>query len=104
MCWVTKPIRSRRAARRCCFGCKRSAFSTTARGWARTKGRASDAEMLVRSQKISFPDDGAVMAADEGSVELYATTAGFGSLGELLKKSQPPSRTVDLHELQRGSA
>jgi hypothetical protein len=53
------------------------------------------AEMLFRSQKISVLDDGAVMAADERSIELYATTAGFGSLGELLKKSQTPAH-VDL--------
>jgi hypothetical protein len=43
--------------------------------------------MLFRPQKISVLADGAVMAADERSVELYATTAGFGSLGELLKHS-----------------
>ncbi|HEV2040017.1 MAG TPA: DUF6352 family protein, partial [Casimicrobiaceae bacterium] len=34
------------------------------------------AEMLFRTQKISVLDDGAVMAADERSVELYATTGG----------------------------
>ena len=62
------------------------------------------AEMLFRSQKISVLDDGAVMAADEGSVELYATTAGFGSLGELLKKSQTPARTVDLDVLSQENA
>ena len=62
------------------------------------------AEMLFRTQKISVLDDGAVMAADERSVELYATTAGFGSLGELLKKSQTPARTVDLDVLSQENA
>jgi len=62
------------------------------------------AEMLFRPQKISILDDGAVMAADERSVELYATTGGFGSLGELLKKSQTPARTVDLDVLSDENA
>jgi hypothetical protein len=62
------------------------------------------AEMLFRPQKISVLDDGAVMAADERSIELYATTAGFGSLGELLKKSQTPARTVDLDVLSQENA
>ncbi len=62
------------------------------------------AEMLFRPQKISVRDDGAVMAADERSVELYATTAGFGSLGELLKKNQTLARTVDLDVLSQDNA
>ena len=33
-------------------------------------------------------DDGAVMAADEATVELLATTGGFGSLGELLQQNR----------------
>jgi len=41
------------------------------------------AEMLFRAQKISVLND-AVMAADEQSVELLATTGSLGSLGELL--------------------
>jgi hypothetical protein len=62
------------------------------------------AEMLFRPQKISVLADGAVMAADERSVELYATTAGFGSLGELLKQTQTPARTVDLDVLSEENA
>ena len=62
------------------------------------------AEMLFRPQKISVLADGAVMAADERSVELYATTAGFGSLGELLKQTQTPSRTADLDVLSEENA
>jgi Family of unknown function (DUF6352) len=62
------------------------------------------AEMLFRPQKISVLDDGAVMAADERSVELYATTGGFGSLGELLRQSQTPARTVDLDVLSQENA
>lgn len=60
---------------------------------------ARAAEMLFRTQKIAVRDDGAVMAADETSVELLATTGGFGSLGELLQRNQTSPRTVDLDVL-----
>ena len=39
------------------------------------------------------------MAADETTVELFATTGGFGSLGELLAQNRTPARTVDLDVL-----
>ncbi len=65
---------------------------------------ARAAEMLFRPQKIAVRDDGAVMAADEVTVELHATTAGFGSLGELLRRNQAPMRTVDLDVLDEGNA
>jgi hypothetical protein len=44
-------------------------------------------------------DDGAVMAADDEAIEMYAETGGFGSLGELLKKQNTPTRSVDLDVL-----
>jgi hypothetical protein len=62
------------------------------------------AEMLFRPQKIAVRDDGAVMAADEVTVELHATTGGFGSLGELLSRNHAPVRTVDLDVLDEGNA
>jgi hypothetical protein len=62
------------------------------------------AEMLFRRQKIAVTDDGAVMAADAETVELFATTGGFGSLGELLQKNRTPPRTVDLDTLDRANA
>ena len=62
------------------------------------------AEMLFGPQKISVLADGAVMAADERSVELYATTAGFGNLGDLLKQTRTPARTVDLDVLSEENA
>ncbi|MEO8346198.1 MAG: DUF6352 family protein [Betaproteobacteria bacterium] len=62
------------------------------------------AEMLFRSQKIAVTDDGAVMAADETTVELFATTAGFGSLGELLAQNKTPARSVDLDVLDAQNA
>ena len=62
------------------------------------------AEMLFRTQKISILEDGAVMAADERSVELYATTGGFGSLGELLVQNRTPSRTIELDVMSQDNA
>ncbi len=53
-------------------------------------------EMLFRAQKITVTEDGTVMAADELTVDLYATSAGFGSLGELLAQNRTPARSIDL--------
>jgi hypothetical protein len=62
------------------------------------------AEMLFRSQKIARTAEGAVMAADEETVELLASTGGFGSLGELLQRNRTPMRTVDLDTLDAANA
>ena len=64
---------------------------------------ARAAEMLFRAQKISVLDR-AVMAADEQSVELLATTGSLGSLGELLAQNRTPARTVDLDVLSQDNA
>lgn len=65
---------------------------------------ARAAEMLFRTQKIAVLKDGGVMAADETTVELFATTSGFGSLGELLARHQTPAREVDLDVLDDSNA
>lgn len=65
---------------------------------------ARAAEVLFRTQKIALTDDGAVMAADETTVELYAEGAAFGSLGELLERNRTPVRTVDLDVLDSDNA
>ena len=62
------------------------------------------AEMLFRPQRIAVREDGAVMAADELTVELHSTTGGFGSLGELLQQNRVPTRTVDLDVLDESNA
>ena len=62
------------------------------------------AEVMFRTQKVTVSDDGAVMAADEETVERYATTGGFGSLGELLKKGDMPTRSIDLDVLNPDNA
>ncbi len=65
---------------------------------------ARAAEMLFRTQQIAIAPDGAVMAADAQAVELYSTTGGFGSLGELLQQNRTPLRTVDLDVLDANNA
>jgi hypothetical protein len=62
------------------------------------------AEMLFRAQKISVLEDGAVMAADDVTVEMHASGEAFGSLGELLGRNRTPVRTVDLDVIDRGNA
>ena len=60
---------------------------------------ARAAELFFRTQKIAVTDEGAVMAADEVTVEMFAESGGFGSLGELLSRNRTPPRTVDLDVL-----
>lgn len=61
-------------------------------------------EMLFRPQKISVLEDGAVMAADDETVERHASGEAFGSLGELLARNHTPRRTVDLDVLTSDNA
>ena len=61
-------------------------------------------EMLFRSQKIAVTNESVVMAADEETVELLASTGGFGSLGELLQQNRTPTRSVDLDTLDAANA
>jgi hypothetical protein len=65
---------------------------------------ARAAEMLFRPQKIALAGDGAVMAADDATVEHLATTGDFGSLGELLKQNRTPVRSTDLDVLDDTNA
>ena len=65
---------------------------------------ARAAEMLFRPQNIAVTSEGAVMAADAETVELLASTGGFGSLGELLQKNRTPVRTVELDTLDTDNA
>ncbi len=68
-------------------------------GDAPTAIQARAAEMLMRTQKITVLEDGAVMAADDETVERHATQSGFGSIGELLKQGGIKLRSVDLDVL-----
>lgn len=60
--------------------------------------RARAGELFFRAQKVTV-QDGAVMAADEDVVEMYAKTGGMGALGQLLVESKTPVRTVELDVL-----
>ena len=44
------------------------------------------------------------MAADAETVEMYATSGGFGSLGRLIVESQAPLRTVELEVLDESNS
>jgi hypothetical protein len=57
------------------------------------------AECLFRTQKVTVIENGAVMAADHETVEAFADTGGFGHIGELLKKQNVKTRSVDLDVL-----
>ncbi|MGN2390270.1 DUF6352 family protein [Pelomicrobium sp. G1] len=65
--------------------------------------QARAAELFFRPQKIRL-QEGRAMAADLETVELHATTGGFGSLGELLVQSRTPVRTIELDVLSEESA
>lgn len=73
-------------------------------GNAATPMEARAGEMLFRAQKVSVLEDGAVMAADDETVERQALSAGFGTVGELLRQSGIPTRSVDLDVLAEGNA
>ncbi|WP_340117307.1 DUF6352 family protein [Pelagibius sp. 7325] len=61
------------------------------------------AELLFRAQAVTI-NDGAVMAADAETVEMYASSGGFGSLGRLVSEAQTPLRTVELDVLTEDNA
>jgi hypothetical protein len=57
------------------------------------------AEMLFRTQKITILEDGAVMAADDETVQRHAIAGGVNLIGELLQQGGVPQRSVDLDVL-----
>jgi Family of unknown function (DUF6352) len=69
-----------------------------------TAFEARAAELLFRTQKITISDDGHIMCADEQTVEKFAQTGGFGSIGELLKQNDAPLRTIDLDVLSKDNS
>ncbi len=64
---------------------------------------ARAAELFFRRQRVSI-QDGAIMAADDETVQMHAETGGFGSLGKLLREGQMTTRTVELDILDTESA
>lgn len=61
------------------------------------------AEMLFRAQQVTI-NDGALVAADAETVEMFANSGGFGSLGRLVAEAQTPLRTVELDVLTEENA
>lgn len=57
--------------------------------------RVRAAELFFRPQQVTI-NDGAIMAADAETVDMFATSGGFGSLGRLVAEAQTPLRTVEL--------
>src|SRR5688572_11363179 len=64
---------------------------------------ARAAEAFFRKQRVST-NDGSIMLADDETVEMHATGAGFGSLGKLLQEGKTQLRTVELDVLDDKSA
>jgi hypothetical protein len=57
--------------------------------------RLRAAELLFRPQKVTI-QDGAILAADEETVEMHASTGGLGDLGRLIIESGTAPRSVEL--------
>jgi hypothetical protein len=64
---------------------------------------ARAAELFFRKQRVSVKD-GAIMLADEQTVEMHAGNDALGNIGRLLKEVQAPLRTVDLDVLDEKNA
>jgi len=64
--------------------------------------RLRAAELLFRSQKVSL-EQGAIMLADEETVEMYAASGGLGALGRLVAEGETP-RDVSLDVLTEETA
>jgi hypothetical protein len=65
--------------------------------------RLRAAELLFREQKATI-QDGAVLLADEETVEMHQEGGGYGSLGRLLVQSEVALRSVELDVLDEGNA
>ncbi len=65
--------------------------------------RLRAAELLFRDQNVST-DEGVVMLADDETVEMFAETGGFGSLGQLIKEANTPLKQVQLDVLHEDNS
>jgi hypothetical protein len=64
---------------------------------------ARAAELFFRKQRVSI-HDGAIMLADDETVEMHASGGGFGNLGKLLKEGHTLPRTIELDVLDEANA
>ena len=60
-------------------------------------------EMLFRRQRVSA-EGGRVLAADAATIEVYAQTGGFGSVGKLLRQQATPTAEVKMDVLNAENA
>lgn len=60
-------------------------------------------ELFFRRQRVAI-QEGAILAGDAETVERYATSGGFGSLGRLVAEAQTPLRRVTLDVLSEATA
>jgi hypothetical protein len=60
------------------------------------------AELFFRQQRVTVKD-GAVMVADDATIEMHATGGGFGDLGRLILEAQAPLRSVELDVLDEAN-
>jgi hypothetical protein len=65
--------------------------------------QARAAELLFRPQKVTI-QDGAILAADEETVEMHARTGGLGEIGRLIVESGTPVRSVELDVMTEANA
>lgn len=61
------------------------------------------AEMLFRRQRVAA-EGGKVLAADDATIQVFAETGGFGSVGRLLKMQGTPTPAVRMDVLSRENA
>jgi hypothetical protein len=64
---------------------------------------ARAAELFFRRQRVSI-ENGAIMLADDETVQTHAMGGVFGNLGRLLQEGQTPAKTVELDILDEASA
>ncbi|HET7729587.1 MAG TPA: DUF6352 family protein [Usitatibacter sp.] len=60
-------------------------------------------EMLFRRQRVSTAE-GKVLAADAATIEVFAETGGFGSVGRLLRQQNTPTPAVKMDVLGHENA
>ena len=60
-------------------------------------------EMLFRRQRVSV-EEGRVLAADADTIEVYARTGGFGTVGRLLRQQATPTAAVKMDILNAENA
>ena len=65
--------------------------------------RLRAAEVLFRDQRVT-QQEGAILLADDDTVRSYAQSGGAGGLGQLLKESGTPMRSVELDVLSEANA